>query len=59
VHWDPPLIVTINWAGLPVNSEDLEGWTHFVYDENTGVWYSIPVDLDRERGLIRIVTDQL
>jgi hypothetical protein len=59
VYWDPPLVVTINWAGLPVDPADLAAWTYFVYDETVDVWRSLPVDYDRERGLLRLVTDQL
>jgi hypothetical protein len=59
VHWYPPLTVTINWAGLPVSVSELESWTHFVHNEETGTWYSTAVEFDRERGLIRFVTDQL
>ncbi len=58
-HWRPPLVVTINWAGLPVDVGELEGWTYFAYDEDSGTWYGVPVEFDRERGLIRLVTDQL
>jgi hypothetical protein len=58
-HWDPPLTVTINWAGLPVGPADLEGWTHFVYDEQAGSWYSIAVEFDQKQGTIRFVTEQL
>ena len=58
-HWQPPLVVTINWAGLPVDIHDLESWTYFAYDEDSGTWYSVPLDFDRERGLIRLITDQL
>lgn len=59
VHWDPPLTVTINWAGLAVSDSDLESWTHFVYNEDAGAWYSISVEFDRQQGLIRMVTDQI
>ena len=59
VYWDPPLLVTINWAGLPVDPADLATWTRFVYDEAAEAWRSLPVEYDRERGLLRIVTDQL
>ena len=58
-HWNPPLSVVINWAGLPVTPEDLTVWSYFVYAEDTGAWYPIAVDFDPERGLIRFVTDQL
>lgn len=57
-RWDPPLTVTINWTGLPVSPDELEKWTHFVHDTDTGSWYSISVEFDRERGLTRMVTDQ-
>lgn len=59
VYWQPPLSVMINWAGLPVTPEDLSVWTYFIYAEDTASWYSIPVDFDPERGLIRFVTEQL
>lgn len=59
VYWRPPLTVVINWAGLPVTPKDLSVWTYFVYNEDTASWYSIPVELDAERGLIRFVTEQL
>jgi hypothetical protein len=58
VRWDPPLRVTINWAGLPVDVDEIESWTHFVYDERTNSWYSIPVEFDQRTGLLRFVTDQ-
>jgi hypothetical protein len=58
VRWDPPLIVTINWAGLDVDPGYLETWTHFAYDTNKGVWHSVPVEYDSNRGIIRITTDQ-
>jgi hypothetical protein len=59
VRWDPPLRVTINWAGLPVTVSEIENWTYFVYDEKTASWYSVPVELDRRTGLLRFVTSQL
>lgn len=58
VRWDPPLTVTINWAGLPVEEAEIEGWSRFVYDEETASWYSIPAEFDRRTGLLRFVTDQ-
>jgi hypothetical protein len=58
VRWDPPLKVTINWAGLPVEVAEIEGWTRFVYDEDTNSWYSIPAEFDQRTGLLRFVTDQ-
>jgi hypothetical protein len=57
-HWNPPLTVIINWAGLPVGVADLENWAHFELDETTGLWRSAAVEFDRERGLIRVTTDQ-
>jgi hypothetical protein len=57
-YWDPPLTVTINWAGLPVDVSDLETWTHFAHDEATGRWYKVTVDIDRKRGLTQVTTDQ-
>ena len=59
VRWDPPLRVTINWAGLTVDVSEIESWTHFVYDERTDSWYSVPVEFDRRTGLLRFVTSQL
>ena len=47
------------WAGLPVTLQDLRVWTYFVYTEDAASWYSIPVEFDPERGLIRVVTEQL
>jgi hypothetical protein len=58
VHWEPPLTVTINWAGLPVEVADLERWVRFAFEPDSRSWYSIPFELDRERGLIRFKTDQ-
>lgn len=58
VRWDPPLRVTVNWAGLPVEVAEIEGWSRFVYDEKTSTWYSIPAEFDQRTGLLRYVTDQ-
>jgi hypothetical protein len=44
VRWDPPLSVTIHWAGLEVDPEHLQTWAHFAYDTERGVWYSVPVE---------------
>jgi hypothetical protein len=57
-QWRPPLTVTINCAGLPVDVVDLETWVHFVYDTDAGTWRSIPVEFDAEKGLIRFTTEQ-
>jgi hypothetical protein len=59
VRWDPPLRVTINWAGLPVEVSDIESWTYFVYDEKTDSWYSVPIEFDPRTGLLYFVTSQL
>jgi len=59
VRWDPPLRVTINWAGLPVEVAEIESWTYFVYDEKTDSWYSVPVEFELRTGLLRFVTSQL
>jgi hypothetical protein len=59
VRWDPPLAVTINWAGLEIDPGYLETWAHFAYDTSKGVWYSVPVEFDAEQGVIRFTTDQL
>lgn len=58
-RWDPPLRVTINWAGLPVEVSEIENWTYFLYDENTHSWYAAPVEFDHRTGLLRFVTSQL
>jgi hypothetical protein len=57
-QWDPPLSVTINWAGLPVDVQDLQSRVHFAYDQNTGAWYSFPIEFDEQRGTTRLTTDQ-
>ena len=59
VRWDPPLLVTINWAGLDVDPGYLESWTYFRYDTSQGLWRSVPVEYDPQRGVIRITTDQI
>lgn len=58
-RWNPPLQVTINWTGLEVNPLYLETWSHFAYDTSEGLWRSVPVKYDPERGVIRFTTDQL
>jgi hypothetical protein len=57
-HWDPPLTVTINWAGLPVDVEELRRRVHLVYDEHAGIWRSIPIAFDERRGMTYVTTDQ-
>ena len=59
VRWDPPLLVTINWAGLEVDPGYLETWSIFAYDSRESLWRSVPVEYDPERGVIQITTDQL
>lgn len=59
VRWNPPLAVTINWAGLEVDAGYLETWAYFAYDMDQGRWHSVPVDFDPEQGVIRFTTDQL
>jgi hypothetical protein len=51
--------VTINWSGLPVDPSDLTDWSYFVYSEDAGAWYPVSVEFDPERGLLRMITDQL
>ena len=58
VRWQPPLLVTLNPAGLDVDFVDLQTWVHFAYDTDTGSWFSVPVEFDSERGLVRFTTDQ-
>jgi hypothetical protein len=59
VRWDPPLSVTIHWAGLDVDPGYLETWAHFVYDTERGVWNSVAIEFDPEQGVTRFTTDQL
>jgi hypothetical protein len=58
LRWDPPVTILINWAGLPVGEQDLQGWVHFAYDSGAGTWFAVPAEFDAERGVIRITTDQ-
>lgn len=57
-NWSPPLIVTINWAGLPVDVHSLESRVHFEYERQSGNWYTVPVEFDARRGVTRLVTKQ-
>jgi hypothetical protein len=57
-HWDPPLTIIVNWAGLPVSVKELENQVHFEYDQDRSIWYDIPIVLDQERGLARVTTTQ-
>ncbi len=58
VRWDPPVTILINWAGLPVEEQDLQSWVHFAHDASAGTWFGVPAEFDAERGVIRITTDQ-
>jgi hypothetical protein len=58
IRWDPPLTITINWSGLPVDPRFLATRVHFVYDGDRNTWYSVPITFDEEKGLTRLVTDQ-
>jgi hypothetical protein len=57
VLWDPPLSVTINWAGLTVDASSV-AWAHFRHDSATGTWNPVPVDVNVETGILRFTTDQ-
>jgi hypothetical protein len=57
-RWEPPVTVSINWAGAPVREDDLRGRVHFVYDSPRGTWKAVPMDFDPETGLMRVLTDQ-
>jgi hypothetical protein len=59
VRWDPPLLVTINWAGLAVDPAYLASWTYFAYDSGRGLWQNVPVEFDAKRGVTRFTTDQM
>jgi hypothetical protein len=56
-RWDPPVSVSINWAGLPGDGPS-QTWVHFRYDETVAMWSPVPIDLDAETGLLRFTTDQ-
>ncbi|MBN1582519.1 MAG: hypothetical protein JXA89_17555 [Anaerolineae bacterium] len=58
IRWSPPLRITINWAGLPVDVQTLRDRTHFEYDVDRGTWYRIPIEFDERQGLLRITTEQ-
>ncbi len=57
-HWLPPLQVTLNWAGLPVDVRDLEKRVHFEYNIDNGTWYSVPIEFDAQRGLSILTSEQ-
>jgi len=57
VRWDPPVTVSINWAGLP-GAESRPTWAHFRYDVDAGTWSPVLVEFDAETGVLRYTTDQ-
>jgi len=57
VHWDPPVTVSINWAGLPGKSLS-PTWAHFRYDWSAATWEPVPIDVNAETGILRFTTDQ-
>lgn len=57
VYWDPPVTVTINWAGLPGNASSLT-WSHFRYDWTAATWKPVPIEVNAESGILRFTTDQ-
>jgi hypothetical protein len=57
VRWDPPIKVSINWAGLPdVGSGPT--WAHFRYDAEMSTWEAVPFEFDAETGILWFTTDQ-
>jgi hypothetical protein len=56
-RWDPPVSVSINWAGLPGDGPS-QTWVHFRYDETAAMWSPVPIVLDAETGILRFTTDQ-
>jgi hypothetical protein len=56
--WEPPVTVSINWAGLPVAEDDLRGRVHFVYDTIRGTWRAVAMEFDPGTGVMRVRTDQ-
>jgi hypothetical protein len=57
VRWDPPVTVTINWAGARGSASSVR-WVHFRYDLPTGTWNPVPIEFDAETGVMRFTTDQ-
>ena len=57
VRWDPPITVSINWAGLPGVGAG-PSWAHFRYDEEKSTWSPVPIEFDAETGIMRFTTDQ-
>jgi hypothetical protein len=56
-RWDPPIRVSINWAGLP-GAASSPTWAHFRYDTGAGAWVPVPIEFDAETGVIVFTTDQ-
>jgi hypothetical protein len=56
-RWDPPVTVSINWAGLPGVASGLT-WAHFRYDAAAATWNPVPIEVDAETGIVRFTTDQ-
>jgi hypothetical protein len=57
VRWDPPVTVSINWAGLPGKGVS-PTWAHFRHDPAAGTWQPVPIEFDAETGILRFTTDQ-
>ena len=57
VRWDPPVTVSINWAGLP-GAASSPTWAHFRHDPTTGTWEPVLIEFDAEIGILRFTTDQ-
>jgi hypothetical protein len=57
VRWDPPVTVSINWAGLPGKALG-PSWVHFQHDSATGTWKAVQIELNAETGMLRFTTDQ-
>jgi len=56
-RWDPPVTVSINWAGLPGDASSMT-WAHFRYDSATGTWNPVPIEVNTETGILQFTTDQ-
>jgi hypothetical protein len=56
-QWNPPVQVSINWAGLPGDASIMT-WAHFRHDPVSGAWNAVPIEIDAETGVLRFTTDQ-
>jgi hypothetical protein len=56
-RWNPPVRVSINWAGLPGDGPS-RTWVRFRYDETAAMWSPVPIEVDAETGILRFTTDQ-